>query len=237
MLIVRLKQCEVAMADGRLDEAFELARRPDLRAHRSGQVLVGRLARDLIQRGRHHLANGLLIAAAEDCEKAAALAGNLADVGQLRAAVSHAMSEQRRANQACNQVAAAVRHHAGIGQITVGEQLLAEARLPDVQAQMMKRDLAARRASLESAVEKASALLKSGDWAGAVDHLARVDRGSRAEPAVRELCTKVIERAMDEANDAIDSGRLDRAGSVLARLNNLPGPCAEADHLRRCLDQ
>jgi hypothetical protein len=147
------------------------------------------------------------------------------------------MSEQRRINQVHNQVAAAVRHHAGIGQISVGEQLLAKARIPSDQAEMMKRDLAARRASLQSTLEKATSLLKSGDWHGAVEHLARVDRGSRAEPTVRELCSKIIDKAMAEATHAIDSGRLDLAGSVLARLHNLPGPCVEADHLKSCLEK
>lgn len=237
MLIVRLKQCEVAMADGRLDEAFALACQPDLRAHRTGQALVGRLARELIRRGRQHLGAGQLVAAAEDCEKAAALAGNLPDITQLRAAVSNAMADQRRVNQLCNQVAAAVRHHADNGQISIGEQLLADAELPESQAQMIQRDLAARRASLKSAIEKATTLLKSGDWHGAVEQLARVDRGSRAEPAIRELCSKIIDKAMTEARQAIDSARLDLAGSVLARLQHLPGPCVEADHLRSCLEK
>ena len=55
MILLRLKQAEVAMADGRLDEAFSLLNRDDARGHRRGQELIGRLAKALVNRGRQHL--------------------------------------------------------------------------------------------------------------------------------------------------------------------------------------
>ena len=87
MLILRLKQCERALADGRLDEAFDLVRQPDVRAHRRGQDLVGELVKALIDRGRRHLAQGRLTAAATDADKAIQLGGNLPDAVQLREAI------------------------------------------------------------------------------------------------------------------------------------------------------
>ena len=44
MLILRLKQAETAVADGRLDEAFEIVQSEQIRQHRRGQKLIGRLA-------------------------------------------------------------------------------------------------------------------------------------------------------------------------------------------------
>jgi hypothetical protein len=99
VLIVRIKQCEAALANGRLEEAFELVRQPDLRAHRRGQELVGEIAKALLNRGRTHLGAGALTEAASDCDRAAALGGNLGEVVQLRRTVSTAMAEQRKARQ------------------------------------------------------------------------------------------------------------------------------------------
>ena len=70
MLFLRIKQAEAALADGRLDEAFEIAKAADLRKQRSGQDLVGHLARALLDRGREHLDADRPIPAAHDCEKA-----------------------------------------------------------------------------------------------------------------------------------------------------------------------
>ena len=38
MLILRLKQCERALGDGRLDEAFDLARQSDVRHIARGRI-------------------------------------------------------------------------------------------------------------------------------------------------------------------------------------------------------
>ena len=63
-MILRIRQAECALADGRLDEAFELADRHDVRSHRRGQRLVGRLVRSLVDRGRKHLDAGRIAEAA-----------------------------------------------------------------------------------------------------------------------------------------------------------------------------
>ena len=237
MLIVRLKQCETALADGRLDEAFELARRPDVRAHRRGQALIGRLLEAFVERGRGHLAAGQLIPAGHDCEKAAELGGNQTDVAQLRTAIGNALTEQRRTAQLRDQVFAAARRHAEVGQLTLGERLIAESPVADNRAELLKQDLAAKRAALQAAVERAAAALKSDDWESAIDHLSRLDRACRSEPAARELCRRIDELVVGQATDEIESGRLNRAEALLARLARMPGQSVDAEHLRRTLAQ
>lgn len=237
MLIVRLKQCEVALAAGRLDDAFEIVRQPDVRAHRRGQDLLGRVRNALLDRGRKHLAGGQLMPAAQDCEKAAMLGGCQPDVAQLRTAVSNAMAEQRRVGQLRDQVLATARRHAEIGQLSVGEQLIADSPLTDDRAEFLKHDIAARRASMESAAEKAAAALRKDDWEAAIDHLARIDRACRCEPAVRELFNRINDIVLAEARDAMEEGRLDMAVSILSRLEKLPSQSPEADQLRRTLKQ
>ena len=112
MLILRLKQCERALADGRLDEAFDLARQPDVRAHRRGQQLTTKLLKSLIDRGRRHLAQGRLAAAAADADKAVLLGGNLPDGVQLQEAVRTARRGHENVNQQAAQALALARRHA-----------------------------------------------------------------------------------------------------------------------------
>ncbi|HEY8748244.1 MAG TPA: hypothetical protein VIM11_09740 [Tepidisphaeraceae bacterium] len=237
MLLIRLKQCEVALAGGRLEEACGLLAEPALRAHRRGQELLSSVSKALVGRGRTHLAAGSLTAAAEDADRAAGLGGNLAEVVQLRRAVSTAMSEQRKASQLRDHVIATARRHADAGQITIGQQMIADIAVVGDHAEILKQDLVARRASVDSAVEKATAALKSDDWEAAIDHVARLDRTSRCEQPVREIVGRINQVVMEQCTDAINSGRLDVASSLLARLNHLPSQSSEAETLRRVLMQ
>jgi len=55
VLILRLKQAESAIADGRLDEAFNIVQSEEIKQHRRGQKLIGRLARAFAKRGKENL--------------------------------------------------------------------------------------------------------------------------------------------------------------------------------------
>lgn len=235
--MVRLKQCEHAIAAGRLDEAFDLARQPDMRAHRQGQELIGRLVPALIARGRQHLAAGRLIQAAADCEKAAQIGGNLADVAQLRDAVNHAMRQTDQANRRVGNAVATARRHIDQGQLSVGQQLLEAISSPDARVDGLKHDLAARRAGLESRLKKASDAFDSGDWETAVDHLAAMTRGDSADTALRQLCGKISQRVSTEIHREFESGKLNVAAALLSRLDKLPVQSVETDSIRKSLDQ
>jgi len=222
VLILRLKQCECCLSDGRLDEAFELARQGDFRAHRRGQRLVGRLVPALIARGCKHLAAGQLSQASADCEKAAYLAGNQAEIAQLRIAVARAMQSLEKVRAANGQAIAAARRHADLGHLTVGQQILDAVNAPDARVDGLKHDLAARRAAVESSCRKSSAALADGDWHAAIDHLVPLGRGAIQDGAVRQLCGQISDRAVEEIDAAIQSGRLDVAASLLRTVERLP---------------
>ncbi len=76
MAILRLKQAQYALTDGRLDEAFDLAQSDKVTAHQQGQKLLTDLAGRFTRRGRDHLDAGRTAEALADCEKAVKLAGN-----------------------------------------------------------------------------------------------------------------------------------------------------------------
>jgi hypothetical protein len=92
MLFLQLKQAEVAMADGRLDEAYHLvAGSKSLQSHRRGQTLITRLTDHLVARATAHFEAGRATESLADCEKARNLAGNLEEVVALRARIEDEM--------------------------------------------------------------------------------------------------------------------------------------------------
>lgn len=237
VLMVQFKQCESAMADGRLDEAFDLLRQPDLRAHRQGQELIGRLVPALVERGRQHLGAGWLLQAAADCEKAAQIGGNQADIAQLRVAVSSAMRSRDQADRRIAQAVATARRHVDQGQLSVGQQLLEAISTPDARVKGLKQDVVARRAGLESRLKRASEALDAGDWETAVDHLAAMGRGDLADTALRQLCGKISQRVVVDINREFEAGRVNVTAALLSRLDRLPVKSVETDQARRTLDE
>src|SRR5436309_3543655 len=143
-MILRLKQAEVAMAGGRLDEVYELLADGAAARHRRGQELIGRLSGLLVERGQRHLAAERVAQALADCEKAQKLAGNVTAVAELRSAVGERVVAQQRHQQQRQQVIAAARQQIDRGRWTVAGRLLEELPAGDEQGQGVLTDLNAR---------------------------------------------------------------------------------------------
>jgi len=236
VLLVRLKQCEHAFADGRLDRAFDLAREADFRADRRGQELVGRLAQQLALRGQEHVDAGRVVEAAADCEKAQTLAGNMPQVAQLRRAIADATAKRMDDDRARGQALVAARRHIDAGQLTMGGNRLAAAD-GDARADSLQQEIESKRAVLQSALTKASAALAAGDWENAVDQLSGLRRQFPADSALRELSAKINQQVTAKITSALEGGRLDLAAALLGRLDRLAHPSVELDQLRAALQQ
>ena len=237
MVILRLKQCERALADGRLDEAFDLVRQPDVRAHRRGQDLVGEIVEALVDRGRGHLAQGRLTVAATDAGKAIQLGGNLPDAVELREAVGEAQRQREQVNQKAGLALALARRHVEQGQLSVGQRLLADSPITDARLDDLKQDLAARRAGLESSLKKATEAFDAGNWEAAIDHIGSAGRNASHDAALRRLTDKVADHVAALAVPHLESGRLDAAAALLERLGSLPVDTTAVRQLRATLDQ
>jgi tetratricopeptide (TPR) repeat protein len=236
VLILRIKQCEHALSDGRLDRAFELVREPALRADRRGQELVVQLARAFVRRGQEHAEAGRIAEASADGEKAAALAGSLPEVAELRAAVADATAKRMDAERIVGNAIAAARRQVDAGQLTVGQNMLAGVE-DDGRADALKQDVANKRASLQSAIAKASAAFAAGDWENAVDHLSGLRRQFPSDAELRELSGKIAQNVTIQISRAIETGRLDLAFSLISRLDRLAHPSVELDQIRRTLQE
>ena len=130
-MILRIRQAECALADGRLDEAFEIVQADEVRCHRHGQRLIGRLARAIVRRGQEHLSAGRFQPALADCNKAEKLAGTLPEVAQRRAAVCSAVIQDQQAREQDARRVARAKEQIDNGWLSVGGRILDEAPAAD----------------------------------------------------------------------------------------------------------
>ncbi|UCD30363.1 MAG: hypothetical protein JSV03_07810 [Planctomycetota bacterium] len=237
MLILRIKQAETALSDGRLDEAFELVRSTDVRAHRRGQSLVGRLVRALVSRGSEHLQADRFTQASADCDKAIQLGGNITEVIQLREAITQAVSDRHGSDRRKGDAIARARDYIDEGRLSVGEQLLENAHTDTRRVQALKADVAARRVSVEDALARARKALEYEDWDTAVMNLLEIKRSHAANKHLTELIAQVTDRVIAQAKSAINEGRVDIAESLLHRLVPLGHDTIQTRDLNRIVHQ
>ena len=209
------------MADGRLDEACEIAQSDEIRRHRQGQRLTGRLARALLRRGRENLDAGRFAPAMSDCNKAEKLAGGTSEVAQLRAAISEAVARDQQGHQQEAQRVAQAKRHADGGWLSVGERILAEAPAEDAGAEQVRQELRAARLATEDAVEKAEQALRQGDVEEAMEIAQAAGLGRSRNGSAGELVRRIRGRAVERMRADFEQGRVDRAGLLLTRFTAL----------------
>jgi len=236
VLILRIRQAETALKDGRLDAAYELAGADDLRSHRRGQELIGRLARALVERGREHLLAERWSEALADCHKAGQLAGNLDAVADLKAAITAAVEERQRQDRGRANALAHVRQCLDDGQLSMGEGLLQDFGSEATRAGVFQKELAARRVSAETALSRVRAAMEASDWDTAMDALKGAEHAHAANHELPELRCRLASAVAARVREAVDQGRLDLAGPLLDKLTGLTGPTSEVTALAGLLD-
>jgi hypothetical protein len=221
MLILRIRQAEVALSDGRLDEAFELIRPEPARTHRRGQRVMGKLVRALIRRGETHLSDERYLAALADCEKAQQLAGNLPEIVELRRKASDAMLGQQKVARRSAQVLAAAQQHIDRGELSRGAQLLKNVG-EESRAVFLMNEIEAKRDRLERAPELRQQLQQQIE-AGRLD-LADLNAAELRSIDGQNLESQALLSALDQCRSAwqmIQSGELRRAEETVRRLANM----------------
>jgi len=231
--ILQIKQAEHALADGRLDEACELIAGGDLRSHRRGQALLGRLVSALVSRGAEHLSAGDARAALADCEKSVELGGNLPEAVALRGRIAEHVSAGRRQERRRGERTAAAREHIEHGRLSAGEALLADAGSVGGPSGRLRQEASQRRLIADAALRRCAAACKRRDFPAAIDELltARAHRAETLETAA--LAGEVTSAVLAEARAAVGDGRVERAESLLRRLAPVAGDQPDVAELLR----
>jgi hypothetical protein len=237
VLILRLKQAESAMADGRLDEAFDIVQSKDVREHRRGQKLIGRLALAFAKRGRDNLEAERIQIALGDCNKAEKLAGNTADVASLRSAICSEMEQRRLRSRHRSFKVAQARQHIQDGWISAGEEILKDAGDDDGQAGIVLQQAAVARLHANEAITKAEKALQRNDLDAAIDFVRKAGTAYSQNEQVVELVSKLRLLAARQIKENFNSGRLDLAQSLWQKVSPIADGCSEISELGSALSQ
>jgi tetratricopeptide (TPR) repeat protein len=235
VLILRIRQAECALADGRLDEAFEIAQDQEVRRHHHGQRLIGRLARALIQRGQESLAAERFQPALADCNKAEKLGGNLPEITRLRAAVCDAIIKDQQAQQQEALRVAQAQQQIENGWLSVGGRILEEADRDNGRVGLVRQELAAARLRTDDAVAKAQQALEQGDLEGAIEIALGARLGQCKGGTAGELLRQIRSQGIQRVRAELEQGRIDRAQSFLQRLMPLVRDGTEVAELTEAL--
>ena len=237
MLILRLKQAESAIADGRLDEAFNIVQSEEIKQHRRGQKLIGRLARAFAKRGKENLDSERIQLALIDCNKAEKLAGNTPDVAKLRSAICSEMEQRRLRHLHRSFKVAQARRHIQDGWISAGEQILDDTGDKDGQAGILLEQVAVARLQISEAVTKAEHALRRNDLDGAIDIVLKAGATDNKNDKVVELVSKLRSLAAKRIRENFDNGRIRLAQSLWQRVSPIADGCSEVSELGLALSQ
>jgi tetratricopeptide (TPR) repeat protein len=237
VLILRIRQAETALQAGRLDEAYDLTQDADLRAHRRGQDLVGRLVEALVRRGQEHLAGQRWQQAFADARKAFKLGGNLPEISQLQAALAAAFDSRQHSQQREADAAVQAERCVRDGQLTMAEGLLEDADSDVAQTAALRRQAALRRGGADAALAEARAALDRQDWDAAIRAALDARRLHASDPRVAEIMTRAGQAVLAEIRASIAAGRIDRARILVDRLGPLTGKTLDLAELDRTVGQ
>jgi tetratricopeptide (TPR) repeat protein len=237
VLILRIKRAEVALRDGRLDEACRIASDSEVQAHRRGQALIGKLVRALARRGQAHLEAGRYPQASADCEKAGEIGGNVDVVAELR----QALAERFRQDHAVKD-----RHEAGLaeakqrianGQLTLGGQRLAGMEHDSLRTHRLAEDVEARRALAASAVDRARQAVERHDWHAAIGALREARDAHPRHGELERLIGQVNTQVGRRVREQLAGGRPDLARTLLASWRVLSADHPDVTELSHVLDE
>jgi len=237
VLILRIRQAETALKDGRLDEAYELAGDANLRAHRRGQELIGRLARAFVQRGHEHLAEMRCTQALADCEKAGKLGGNLTEAAALRAEIAEQQTAQQRKVRQTEDAVAATRQYLDEGRLSLADGALAELDARSVRVAGFQRQVSARRSEADVCLTRVQQALERQDFDAAIDGLCEAGQLHAACQEWHELTAQVTSVVLQQLRSAIDQGRLPLADALIRRLKSLAGETTDLHELSGIMQQ
>ena len=234
MSILRIKQAQIALSDGRLDEACDLLADTGTATHRQAQKLIADLVRRLTERGNEHLKASRTSQALADCDRAQKLGGNQNDVAQLRQAICDRLGSQQQVGTLKNAQVRQARQFLENGQLSIGEQLLASCD-SDPQAQLLKQHVDGKRLALSDIREKTLQALQRDDLVAAIDLVLQSEPAQRLNGQLADLLCNIRQRAGTTIRRRLQEGRPDLAAQVQRRIGALVDGSLELQDTERML--
>jgi len=230
---VRLKQAELALREGRIDEAFAIATEKEIRDHRGGQVLLENLVQPLLDRAERHMGGERLQDALLDVERAIQAGGNRPRAAELRKQIRDALASKDRAARRVREIIDSAQAHFQNGHLRTGLAALGDAPSGLPEADRLRRGIESRERRAEEARKRAQALLNGGDLLEALTALADAAQAGPREEELLNLQTAAKKEAIQAASRALETGDLLVAGEIVVRLVKAAGESLES---RRILD-
>ncbi|MEE9296734.1 MAG: hypothetical protein V3W34_17460 [Phycisphaerae bacterium] len=233
LLIVRLKAAEKALKTGRLDEAYRLASARDIREHRRGAAVLGKLTDKLIERARAHFADERFAEALNDLAKAEGAGGRLEAVAELRQHVLTVAEEVARQERSRRVRMEQAKERVQRGSLAAGQQLLAGVDSGDADAQRLANDIKDRQHQAAEGLAKVERLIKQRQLAAAVEQFRKVKPLDPHSSKIVEIETTLCDQVVAGARAAFADGRFNRATEELAGL----GPIGRTSAGRRDMEE
>jgi hypothetical protein len=219
VLILQIKQAETALADGRLDEAYDLLKKEEVRAHRKGQKLITRLAKALMQRAQDHMAQQRLPQALADCNKAGHLAGNLPDIARLRTMICQTLDDRQKREQQRQAAQARAQHLVDAGHLSSADQLLNQS--SDYRDTHLGEELSAKRSEITALLQRIDRALTQNDLDNALNNLQSAVQKAPQHHQVLDRLAQVRDLAIQRMHEWMGLGRMDRIQILHSRLEGL----------------
>ena len=218
---VRIKTAEDAFAEGRLDDAFEIAIAPDLSDNRRIQRLRKELANALLKRGQDHLLSKRFDQAAADFERAARCGYFSKKIREWRQRAREAIEADRKAQAERAAALAGARHRLDAGSLVGAADELHRAPTDDAERAAIAEAIDARGRRAERELSAAKAAFKEGKLRAAAEKLHAVRDLHNKLAGLAEMESKLVDRVVEKATESFRNGRLDRAQQDLAALGDI----------------
>lgn len=242
MFFLDLKRADVAIASGRLDEAFQVLQSSEERKHRDGQKLVDRLTKSLVARATEHLANDRLEDAHHDVQRALQLAGRKPEVTELLKVVSAAQAERQHRQQRRQNVVKSAQQQLQAGDYSLGAKLLnvlSEDHSTSGQAtrQRLAEEIDAKKLIVSNTAARVQTLIDAGEFQSAVAALAQLPPEQRAAASIAKLIPAATGPIVENGVAELNAGRLDRVASIVSTIAVVSVGCQRSEELQQNLSR
>ena len=219
MLSIQLKQAEVALADGRLEDAFRILQMSAIRDHRRGQALIKELITAFTDRANGHLQADQWKQAKIDCDRAAELGGNQIETAALAARIEEARANIEKQDHRKKQSLKHAKALADRGDFLAGHEICEQ--LSTTTAAELKYQISDRQSRLSDHLHAAKRFIDSNKFELAIPEIQQAINLNSQDRAALELARVVVEELAEQVWLRFSSGRIDQAISTLQQIQKV----------------